>query len=411
MQRFFNFQFFFLFFFTASLSAQNLSTDSLFRQAQTEARAQRYGQSRALCLQILSADSLYIDAINLAANTYAWERDFEKAADLNRLSLQRSPGNHDAMFASVNLFLWDGRLEEASKAAKNACKAWPESLPLLKKNAEVLIALKDYPQASALIEECLQKYPQDADFISLKTKIKALYSENAFGVRYAFDYFNSSFPAWHTASAEYSRFTPKLDWVARATFGRRFDLNGGLFEADFYPKFKNGDYMYLSMGLSPTPEVFPRLRAGADYYKKIGPKLEASAGLRWLVYSRQKTVILTGGIGKYVGNSYWEGKIHLGPATGRWTQAYTMGYKYYLGGAQEWLGFLASYGFSPDMSNVDPNLLTKPQGLRNLLGQLSYNDRFRTYGYSVSLGLQREEYAADRFRLRIFSNFALSKFF
>jgi len=77
---------------------------------------------------------------------------------------------------------------------------------------------------------------------------------------YTLDAFDDGREPWHEVALSLTRRTPVGPIVVRGSHAARFGDQDELVEVEFYPRFRPGTHAYLSVGGSPSPTLYPRVR-------------------------------------------------------------------------------------------------------------------------------------------------------
>ena len=134
------------------------------------------------------------------------------------------------------------------------------------------------------------------------------------GISYSVDiYDKNDRDPMHYTTVQYSRQTKYGSFNAKLDYSNRFKTDNYLYELDLYPRIKEGMYAYLSAGFSNSP-LNPSFRYGAELYTSLPKSFEASLGIRGIKFS-STTIIYTGSIGWYTGNSYWVFRPYVTPGS------------------------------------------------------------------------------------------------
>lgn len=177
------------------------------------------------------------------------------------------------------------------------------------------------------------------------TDYQNLKNVGAFGLTY--DHYGDDIEAWQKLFVEYTRETSSGPIIARINFGHRFDITDYQGEVDYWPKFNDKWYSYLNFGLSGG-DLFPELRAGGELYRVLSHGFEASLGLRYLNFSEDDVLILTGSISKYLGNWILIGRPYFTPQDSGVSTSMSFMARKYLNNPESNFTILGGFGFSPD---------------------------------------------------------------
>jgi YaiO family outer membrane protein len=202
--------------------------------------------------------------------------------------------------------------------------------------------------------------------------------KNQVRLNYIVDLFNKDFnrDPWQVAALSYSRKTHLGTLIARLNVADRYHITGVQGEVDAWPKFGKKDYGYLNYGYSGS-QVFPKNRAGAEWYHNFPKAFEASAGVRLLWFDSSEVNIITATVGKYFGNNWISLRAFITPDLDKKTTAtaWFLQMRHYGAVAENYLGMRLGYGISPDDRR---NLLDSGQMLTTKTGsaRIEYNHLF-----------------------------------
>ena len=108
---------------------------------------------------------------------------------------------------------------------------------------------------------------------------------------------------WHLGSFSYRRRSEEGTILARVNVASRFSTTGMQTELEAYPRINDIFYAYLNLGYSSS-SIFPDWRSGGELFTNLPNAWEGSLGYRQLRYDGHPITLITGAVGKYVGN-YW----------------------------------------------------------------------------------------------------------
>ncbi len=123
------------------------------------------------------------------------------------------------------------------------------------------------------------------------------------GADYSYQSFGGDIDAWQLAALTVGRRTADGSVFARVNYANRFGSSGEQLEVDAYPRLSKNMYAYLNLGYSAS-DIFPAWRSGAELFASLPEAWEASLGYRQLRFNGTPVTMITGAVGKYVGN-YW----------------------------------------------------------------------------------------------------------
>ncbi len=342
----------FLFLMTAAyLSAKPINADSLYFQALAEARTPATrADAMDACREILFSIPNYHDVRILLGRCYAWNHEYDDAEREFLTVLSADSMQADAANALLDVYLWSGAYEKGLDLASRYERLVPgESFPGQKK-AKILQAMAESEKKPA---KELPKYFSLANRsagsgIRRSTLLSYSYTrlaDAASGSDLIAD--KSEMEPWKLTTLEHTEYTRLAPLIFRINYAERFGISGLQGEVESYPVLGPGRYMYIEAGYSPD-DLFPVLRFGAEYYQALPHAFEISGGLRYLILADESIPVWTTSLGSYLGAWYLPFKYYLAPATGNWTQSWTLAPRYYFGEATDYAEFAIGAGITPD---------------------------------------------------------------
>ena len=391
-------QLLFTFFLTAfinstSLFAQEqLSSDSLFKQARTAAFDQKdYVLATAFSKKALIISPDYADIRIFLGRVYTWWDKTDSARECFKKVLEQQPQNEDASSAYADLEYWNNQSEKALLICENGLTFHPQSKVLLLKKAKSLVELERFKDANNDLIALLKIDPKNAEARSLTEKIKDLSAKNKFGISYDLATFDKQFDdPWHIVSMDYSRSTKAGSFSGRVNYANRFKTNALQFEADAYPRISKTFYSYINAGISDKSSVFPQYRGGFSLYANLPKSFEAEAGFRYLYFS-DATWIYTASAGKYFKNYWFNIRTYITPSTESVSNSYSITTRYYFK-ETNYFGVGLSTGISPDetANNIQLANLYK---LKSYRVSADYRNTFKTFNSILfSFSFLQQEY-------------------
>jgi YaiO family outer membrane protein len=182
------------------------------------------------------------------------------------------------------------------------------------------------------------------------------------GLDYTYSTFGGTIDPWHLAAGSLGWRVPQGTFIGRINFANRFDVSGRQYEIDAYPTLGKGRYAYLNAGYSRAT-IFPEQRYGAEYFTLLPRAYEASIGVRNLRFQNEQVTLLTGSIGRYIGN-YW---LALRPyvtqreASGL-TASASLSARRYFADADTYIGARVGAGSAPT-ETLDPSQLAREKSI------------------------------------------------
>ncbi len=382
-------------FFPSVLLAQD--SDQLFQLARKMAFDNKdYPRAIALSRQALTQSPNYSDVRVFLGRLYTWTAKLDSARLMFEMVLKVDKADEDAALAYASLEYWNDNSRRALSILNSGLEENATSEGLLLLKAKVLNNLREYKEANAAVSELIKNYPKNPEARIIASRIKDNSTLNKIGTSYDFIYFDRQFAdPWHLASVAYSRQTKIGSVSGGINYANRFNTGGFQFEVDAYPSLAKNFYAYVSAGTSAEDVVFPKYRAGFSLYASLPAAFEAEAGFRYLRFG-SSTWIYTFSAGKYWKNYWFNLRAYLTPSTTSISQSYSLSVRYYFGGADDYMGFGAGTGISPDeSSNV---LLNSSFKLKSNNLSLGYRHAFKTFNViAVSTSWVNTEFRHDVF--------------
>ncbi len=369
--------------------------DSLFYTARELAFSGNYEASREICFQALDIYPDYHDFTILAARTLAWQAQFDSAQTLLKPVLDIEPSHKAALLAMADIEVWRELYTNALQYTDTGLYYYPEDSMLLSKRDEILQKMN---QSKA--------YSPEAGLLGNDT--------SALGMGYYFDFFRSPYISRrHMFSVQYSRKVPYGPLLTRVNLGDHvispenlFDNPSYQVEADYYPGMGADAYLYLNYGLA-TGEFFPAHRAGIEWFKSIGERMEGSIGSRWLYWDRP-IVFFTGSLARYFDNYLFSFRPYFSPIGSNNAFSVVLELRRYLNKPSSFIFTSIGVGDSPDQP------LSLAEEFGNFLSahyRAGVQYRLEDWYLSTALGYQYEEYLPEQFRNRIQFNVSVGYVF
>ena len=377
------------------LSAQNgITSDELFKEARHAAfEDKNYDKAKQLSYEALEISPSYSDIDIFLGRVYAWNSEYDSARYHFTKVLNSHPDNEDASIAFADLEYWNDHYEASLDICNKALTVYPSSQELLLRKAKNLNALKNFHDASLITAQLLKENRNNTAALALATRLKDAVAINKISMDYDYTTFDQQYNRpWNLASLSYSRYTKIGPVIARLNYENRFGTNGVQGEVDAYPRISQTFYSYANVGYSGNVGVFPQFRAGFSLYANLPNSFEAEAGMRYL-YFAEPTYIYTAAIGKYYKNFLFNLRTYITPSDGSVWQSYNLSGRYYLGGADDFIGLAIGTGISPDDNTQNIQFSNKQNKLSSKRISAAFSHTFLKWNIlTVSGGLINEEY-------------------
>ena len=371
----------------------SLSSDELFTNARNAAfEDKNYEKAKQLAFEALDKSPGYADIDIFLGRIYSWNHQYDSARIHFSKVLNAKP-NEDASVAYADLEYWNDHYQNSLEICNIALTVYPNSEALLLRKAKNLKALKSYKEAAVITQQILNINKKNTAALALAISIKDEVSINKISISYENSSFDKQFDkAWNLGSISYGRQTKLGSITARVNYANRFATNGFQGEVDAYPHISKTFYGYVNFGYSGDVGVFPAYRAGFSLYANLPNSFEGEVGLRYL-YFTSATKIYTASLGKYWKSFLFTARTYITPSTTDVSQSYSLTSRYYLKGADDYIGLSLGTGISPDDNNQNIQYSNKQNKLSSRKISADFNHTFLKWNIiSVSAGLINQEY-------------------
>jgi YaiO family outer membrane protein len=378
-----------------SIKAQtSISADDLFKNARSAAFEEKnYDKAKQFAYEALQISPSYSDIEIFLGRLCTWNKQYDSARYHFSKVLNTDSANKDASIAYTDLEYWNDNFAEALRVCNLALNIDSSSEELLLRKVKILNAEKNYKEASIVIDKLLKINKSNPAAIALANKLRDARAVNKVSVSYDHSSFNKQFDKpWQFASISYSRLTKRGTIIARINYANRFNTNGVQGEVDAYPHISKTFYSYINFGYSEDVGVFPKFRGGFSLYANLPKSFEAEIGMRYL-YFTSPTSIYTTYIGKYYKNFLFGARTYITPSNSSVSQSYSLSARYYLKGADDYIGLTAGSGISPDDNNQNIQIGNKLNKLSSKKISANFDHTFLKRNIiSLSASLINQEY-------------------
>jgi YaiO family outer membrane protein len=384
--------------------------DTGFEQARKMAFNKQRKEAQALLKRIIAKYPNYLDLRSFLANTYSWDGDYKKAREGFGFTLKKDPKRKLDWIAAIKNEFYAELPYRAQELIRKALFHFPSDTEILYQKARSEEKLNRPEEALHTLDEIISLDKENKNALSYKESLTNSLRFNTVGVSYATIFYNNNDRSQsHYSTLKYSRQTKYGSITGKLNYSRRFETDSYQYEVDLYPRIVEGLYAYVSAGFSNS-DFFPKLRYGAELYKSLPYSLEASFGFRGLEFSTT-TIIYTGSVGWYTGNSYWSFRTYITPGDDGSSKSGTLTYRKYYSDADNYFSLSIGAGFSPEVErfpvNIDQAIVFDLQS-QKITGGYSFTSKNKKNAWSTSLGIYREEKSFSRGEYYLFYNVGIS---
>jgi YaiO family outer membrane protein len=386
--------------FTASAQEiDTTSSDGLLQAAKKAAFDNKdYALAKHYLHKGLAVSPDYADLKIFLGRIHTWTDQKDSARYYFSDVLKAKPDYEDASLGYADLEYWNDNYDKALTIVDSGLHYHASSVDLLVRKAKIYDAMRKYTEADAVIQQVFTIDKNNTEARSLASRVREQSTKNKVGISYDFVYFDRQYSdPWHLSSFEYTRQTGIGSVTARINYANRFQEGRFQYEVDAYPRLSKTFYSYVSAGYSETPGVFPKWRAGFSLYANLPKSFEADLGFRYLFFSGDPTWVYTGAVGKYYKSWWFNLRAYLTPATysNAVSTSFTGTARYYFGTADDYFGFSAGYGISPDDRANSIQFATKQQLIAYKAGGSFRKKVSRFSVISTDINWMNQEYLPD----------------
>jgi YaiO family outer membrane protein len=405
---------FLLFLFISPIFSQqkefNGNPDTGFEQARKMAFNKQRKQAQELLISIIAKYPNYLDLRSFLANTYSWDGKYKMAREGFDFTLKKDPKRKLDWIAAIKNELYAELPYRANELVKKALSYFPADTEILYQKARSEEKLNRPKEALHTLDEIIGLDKENKNALSYKESLSNSLRFNSVGVSYStILYNNNDRSESHYSTLKYSRQTKYGSITGKLNYSRRFDTDSYQYEVDMYPRIAEGLYAYVSGGFSNS-DFFPKVRYGAELYKSLPYSLEASFGFRGLEFSTT-TIIYTGSIAWYTGNSYWSIRTYITPGDDGSSKSGALTYRKYFSDADNYYSLVIGAGFSPEVErfpvNADQTVVFDLKS-QKISGGYSFTSKNKKHAWSTSLGVYREEKSFSKGDYYLFYNLGIS---
>jgi YaiO family outer membrane protein len=379
--------------------AGQVNTDSIFNSAIINARQGNYDEALEEAGSVLKIYPDRTDILVFVANVYAWKGDYASALNQVEQAYQLNDSSSGLYNTWLNILLWSKDYENVIKIANQAKQnSYTDDYNLVLKKSLAYKALERYDNGIELIDS-YDNFLDSSAIKNLYNEMLLLNKKKAVSFYYSLSlYDDNDIQPQHLAYVDYSFKVKRQTFIPRLNYAYRFDQSDFQIESDFYQILNNGQYLYANFGVGVLNELFPKYRAGFEYYFPIAKSMEASLGGRYLNSDDYDVVILTGHLSKYFHRVWLSVRPYYVLQETKNTFTYVFNARYYEPNPLNYWGIEFLYGNSPD-ENFSLLQSSDVYLLKNYRVKIEKNCAVLKFGeIKLTAAYSYEEFQADLFR-------------
>lgn len=325
-----------------------VNIDSLFNVAIDYSKEKDFESAINLSESIIKEYDNRFDVKIFLANLYAWQKNYDKANEIIEQVYDNYSDSQELYDSWLNILLWKNDynrlLEIADTAEKNH---YNNKYNLSLKRIIAYTELKDYHKGLGYINENAQ-LKDSLQIQNLYNQLLKLKQKNAFSCYNMVDYIPDNTFQYY-GFIDYNRVLGKNNLLIRMNYTNKFDTYDFMPELDYYQNISEGNYIYFNFGYGIRWELFPKQRAGIEYYTSI-KTWELSLGGRFLNFNNDPVYIITSKIEKYFSRYSLALRPYYSIQEGRNATSVVTSFLIYGKKPGNYSGIHLAYGNSPDES-------------------------------------------------------------
>ena len=339
-----------------------LVNDESYAKANEEAKAGNWKLSRSYCQQILNQilnwDTDYFDASLLMAYTYAYESKFDSARMISTQLNNIKPDNHEVLELIVDTEIWSRKYKAALTQVEKALDVFPNDEIFLYKKANIQYLAKDYKDALQTLDELLEINSVHEDGTTLKKDILEYHQflDYVFWEDY-FEFFKEPFLSRKLiTTVGLSKWTKGGTYIGKVNMGNEWPdkANGFQYELEAYKQLSTTNYLWGNYAFSNS-RVFPKHRAGIEFFQRLPKGFEASAGIRFM-YWQDPIWVYTGSVSWLNNRNYLAFRPFFSYINSHFIDSYNLTYRRYFSEREDYIYAMVGYGnYSDDFLQLNPD--------------------------------------------------------
>lgn len=290
------------------VSTAQVNNDSLLSSASLLAKNGDYNKAKDIVYAVVRNDSTRSDALVMLANLNFWTGENKSALYWIDKASSMKATDSDFYTSYLNILLANKKYTQLLEVAdKSVADGYSDQLNLMQKSLIALQQLGNYTKAlelyNSITDESIKLHPS---VLAIIDKMNDQIHKKSLVINYSIDVFSNANPQ-HLAGIAYAYKPKRNSYGFGVNYANRFSQSDVQVETTNYLYLSDSRYVYTNYGFGINSTLFPRHRAGLEYYFPVTDKLESSLGGRYLTYSSisdNKVYILTGHLGGYIGKGW-----------------------------------------------------------------------------------------------------------
>ena len=295
---------FFCLFFTPLFSiSQIIDSETVLDSVKINIEKKEYNNALDYLELLIKENPQNEDYLIYKGRIYSWKKDYLKAIEVLKPLTIKEVLNTEAQEALINSYFWAEMYQECLSEANHYLLTKPNSYAILIKKAICLENLNQDKEAIKILNT-LAVIDTTKTIEALQTSIYRK-NKNLISISYLnTSFYNPNQSSWHFGYIEYARNFDSSSIISRITNGVIFNHTERKYEVDFYQKFSNKSYLYITGGISDGSNIFPKYNTAIEYYFAPIKKLNYSFGLRYLDFRIDQVTLLTSQVEYQLENNY-----------------------------------------------------------------------------------------------------------
>lgn len=398
-----------LFFFSVSLSAQEISetnTDIIYTKALEEYKNQNYLEALALTQRGLELAPEYHDIRILEVRVlWALNKNREAGEHLQFL-IKEAPAYVDVKPLILQNILRFEEPEEALKFLAAVERVYPEDPSLLIRKAQIHLKAGNKKEARNIALDLMRREDSEGNRYALQTILNRTVTDEI-GLNYQYIGFSEDYTqnkTWHNASFEYQHNFNRTAVMGRINYADRGYDSGTFYELEAYPVFTDKFYAFTNLGVSKGT-VFPDARTSLSLFYNFARVFEAEVGSRVIFTADNSYFTGILGLTLYQGKFYLNARTFIGPERlDQMVQNYQGNIRYYLADPEEYFFLRIGSGISPDERIIFTQVQENPV-LDAFYGNIGINKKLGIHHiFQIAVGALYEDINSDTTGTQIIGN-------